>query len=566
MRALLLVLLLTTPAHAETVVDVTLGEAQARIYDATERFVDAEGAFRSAKTWTVLIKIRLQLEEYPGKQDAQGRFIPGSGIRWTIARWTEDDLHQKLIPDYRSVCALLGLHYGEWNPKEQCFEFPQGQRIYAVHLKSSQTSSRYAKVRGLTTAGFYIDQLEEIPEDVYNEAALRLSQPGFPQQMIVTPNPVSDSHWIARRFRPIEKNPLPDHRLLTLSIWDNAHNLSPETIRAAETLYPVGHPARPTKLEGRRGLDVRGLPVYSGAFVRSRHVPDTGVARNAQLPLYESYDYGFHHPCVVFYQWAPWGWLGILGGVMGQDMHLDEFLPIVERYRLKWFGDVDLIDATCDPAGANENAQGIKGKPVSILREWYREHRTGKHEVVPRYISAANMPENRRTAIDRGATYMRHQGMGGAECFAVDRERWVLVSKDEIGNLDERWDGFFLDGLELGYVLESDDAESILKPKARHSSRLGTYYVPVKDGWFEHAQNCFEYGLQMHVHDLPQASARAPEVHRQFLIDVERAAKIARQQALVEAQLDIDEDPFGDKVDGLVPATPMRHHGGRSGY
>lgn len=550
-----------TTLYDETIADIRLGEAQYSIFESTARFLNAEGAFRSAKTWTALIKIRLQCEDYPGKPELRGTdTFAGSGIRWAIARWTEDGLNQKLIPDYRNVCALLGLPVGEWNSRESCFDLPNGSRIYAVHLKSSQISGRYAKVRGLTVAGFYIDQLEELPEDVYEEAALRLSQPGFPQQMIATPNPVPETHWIARKW-PID-NRRPDHQYLSLSVWDNAHNLSPETIRAAEQLYPVGHPARRTKLEGLRGMDVRGTPVYIGAFVRSRHV--RAVALNTQLPLGESYDFGFHHPCVVFYQWAPWGWLRVLGGVMGQDMHLDEFLPIVERYRALWFSDaegqpVSFIQATCDPAGANENAQGVRGKPVGLLRAWYRTH--GKQAVVPQFKTNANMPENRRASIDTAATYMRHQSIDHSECFLVDPERWALVTRDEAGRQEERFDSYFIDALELGYVLEEE---------ARHSSKLGSFYVPVKDGWFEHPMNCFEYGVQQHVRELPVPSARAPELHRQFLIEVERQAKLLRKLALDKKQADPDEDAFGDKVDGTVPLVQFGRDkgfsGGRSGY
>src|SRR4051812_47252231 len=302
------------------IVEVKVGPVQREILRASERFTDIEGALRSSKTWTILIKIRRQLEEYPG-------------IFWAMSRWTEDDLHQKLVPDYRNVCDLMEIPFGTWNAKESCYDLPNGSRIYAVHLKTSQKDNRYKNVRGLTVAGFYIDQLEEVPEDVYNEAALRLSQPGFPQQMIVSPNPVPETHWIARRW-PKNKQ-LPDHRYINLSIWDNKHNLDPKTIAAAETLYPVGHPQRRVKLEGLRGLDVQGKPVYSGAFVRSRHLSDVDI--NAQLPLCESYDYGFHHPCVVWYQYAPWGHLRVLGGVMGCDQHLDEFLPVAERYRRLWF-------------------------------------------------------------------------------------------------------------------------------------------------------------------------------------------------------------------------------------
>lgn len=552
--ALLGLLLLMAPQAEARVVNLAIGERAWAAIQSSARFTDIEGAFRSAKTWSALIAIRLECEQHPGKPELRGTdTFAGSGIRWAIARWTEDDLHQKLIPDYRQVCALLHLPVGEWNSRENCFDLPNGSRVYAVHLKTSQVANRYAKIRGLTVAGFYIDQLEEVPEDVYEEAALRLSQPGFPQRMLVTPNPVPETHWIARKW-PV-KNTRQDHAYFSLSIWDNAHNLAPETIRAAETLYPEGHPARRTKLEGRRGLDVRGTPVYVGAFSRSRHV--TPVAFTPELALLESYDYGFHHPAVVFGQTAPWGWLRILGGIMGQDLHLDEFLPIVERYRAKWFShEVDgqlvaptFIQSCGDPAGANENSQGLRGKPISLLRGWYREH--GKASVVPQFKPSANHPEHRRAAIDTAATYMRHQSLKGKECFLVDPERWVLATRTEVGLIEERYDSFFVDGLELGYVLEGD---------ARHSTRLGTFHVPVKDGWFEHGQNCFEYLMQQFVPELPAASARAPEQHRQWLIEVERAARAARQQAFIASQRDDDEEP----IDGTVPAVQRPEPLGRS--
>lgn len=504
-------------------VDVKLGPAQKQIVNATERFTDVEGALRSAKTWSILIKIRRQMEEYPG-------------IAWAMSRWTEGDLDQKLVPDWRNVCALMQIPHGQWNAKESCYDLANGSRIYAVHLKTSQKDNRYGPVRGLTVAGFYIDQLEEVPEDVYNEAALRLSQPGYPQQMIVSPNPVPETHWIARRW-PAAKN-IPNHRYITLSIWDNKHNLAPETIQAAELLYPVGHPQRRVKLEGKRGLDVRGKPVYAGAFDRDRHVQDVEILPN--LPLCESYDYGYHHPCVVWYQYAPWGWLRVLGGVMGNDLHLDAFLPIAEKYRSQWFPGVKAVEATCDPAGANENAQGLRGTPVGLLRDWYRVNglRDSQGRVVqPRYLADANTPERRHAANELAATYMRRQ-VNSEEAFLVDREHWQLV-----GLGDERFDNFFIDGLEAGYVLEDE---------ARHSSRLGTYWVPKKDGWFEHPQNCFEYGVQAHVYELPlpgELAAKATLRHRQ---------QIDRQDKRALALMQKDDPDPDDRRIGQTPNTRRR--------
>jgi hypothetical protein len=508
-----LLLLLAATMTAPRVVEVRLGPVQREIVRAIrtphDRFLDVEGALRSAKTWTVLIAIRSLLEDY-------------QGMHWAMARWTEGDLNQKLIPDWRNVCALMEITHGTWNARESCYDLANGSRLYAVHLKTSQRDNRYATVRGLTVAGFYIDQLEEVPEDVSNEAALRLSQPGYPQQMVVTPNPVSDSHWIAKLWPTTNRNP--QHRYLRVAMRDNAHNLDASTIAAAEALYPVGHPLRRTKIEGFRGLDVRGKPVYLGAFVRSRHVGS--VELNPELPLIELYDYGFHHPCLVWMQYAPWGHLRVLGGVMGSDLHLDAFLPIVERYRNLWFPNRKQLLATCDPAGAAENSQGLRGTPVGMLRDWY--HANGERDVSgqfvsPTYLPDANMPERRNAANQRAATYMRRM-VGGVEAFMVDQERWALVELS-----DEKYDSFFLDALEAGYVLEDE---------ARHSSKLASFYVPKKDGWFEHPMNCFEYGVQSHALDLPMSDLKAEDAKLRHREQMTRAEHLA----LKKAQQDRDPD------------------------
>lgn len=484
-----------------------VGPVHREVLNATDRFLDVEGAMRSAKTWTILLKLRRLAEEYPG-------------IHIAIARWTEGDLNQKLIPDYRLVCALMGLSHGAWNAREWSYDLANSSRIFCVHLKRSQTDNRFAAVRGLTVAIFYIDQLEEVPEDVYREASIRLSQPGFPQQMIVSPNPVPESHWIAKQW-PVD-NRRPDHRYIRCTIWDNRHNLDSKTITAAESLYPVGHPQRRTKLEGKRGLDVSGTPVYFGAFQRSRH--SRSLTIHGDLPLYEAYDYGFHRPCVIWYQWAPWGWLRVLGGVLGADMHLDAFLPVVERYRDLWFPRRLRIEATCDPAGAANNSQGLRGTPVQILRDWYREHGerdANDQPVSPIFLPNANHPERRWAANQLAATYMRRH-VNGDEAFLVDPERWVIA---ELG--DEKQDSFFLDALEVGYVLEAEP---------RHSATLGTFWVPKKDGYYEHPMNCFEYGCLAHVRDLPLQGQRAAAA------EIRHDAQQARQQRLAQVRAQKDDD------------------------
>src|SRR4051812_39710493 len=100
---LLSLIVALTVADTPRVVQVKLGPVQKEIVRAitqpTHRFVDVEGALRSAKTWSILIGIRRQIEEY-------------SGIVWTMSRWNKGDLDQKLIPDWRNVCELMGVPHG----------------------------------------------------------------------------------------------------------------------------------------------------------------------------------------------------------------------------------------------------------------------------------------------------------------------------------------------------------------------------------------------------------------------------------------------------------------------
>ncbi len=270
------------------------------------------------------------------------------------------------------------------------------------------------------------------------------------------------------------------------------------------------------------------LGVYTGAFMRDRHVRALGL--HPGLPLLEAYDYGFHHPCVVWAQWAPWGHFWVLGGVMGSDLHLDAFLPVVERYRQQWFPNRLRLDVTCDPAGAANNSQGLRGTPVGMLRDWYQANgerdATGAF-VVPQYLPDANHPERRTAANQRIATYMRRQ-VQQEEAFLVDPERWALV---ELGS--EKADTWFVDGLEAGYVFED---------KPRFSATLGTYSLAKKDGFFEHGQNCLEYLAQMFVLDLPQSNEQALKTQATHAAKLVRDNERAASKALRAAQKDVDPE------------------------
>jgi len=426
----------------------------------TTRLVDLEGAFRSGKTTAACWKVFNACMAHPG-------------LKALICRYGDGDTQSKLKPVWRHVLSQAGIQ-PVWKPDEMYDLLPNGSLVYIMGLKAQDQVTRYAKLRGLTLGMVYNDQSEELPHDVFLELIGRLSQSGVPHQLLLTPNPPDENHWLAREFP--EDNHLKGRTYYSAPIHANAHNIPPETIENLILAYPASHPKHRSAVLGKRGLNVIGTPVYGGdaerglvpMFNRAIHVRMLSV--NPMLPLLEAIDFGKHHPCIVWGQFTPYGELRVLGGVMGQNLYLEDFAPIAKQYRARWFPGVDEVWTCCDPAGSHDNSQGVRNNGVKVLAE---------HGFSARWVGNANAPDVRGAMVERIAGHMRRRTVQG-EAFGVEAnpERWQIVGPDGA----KSWP-FLTDGLEAGYVWDE------------HLVSVGSKQVrkPKKDGWYEHGQNCLEY-------------------------------------------------------------------------
>jgi hypothetical protein len=293
-----------------------------------------------------------------------------------------------------------------------------------------------------------------------------------PHQLLYTPNPPQEGHWLTEEFP--EHKTLPDHRLIQVSLYDNAQNLDAETIRGLEAAYPPGHAKHRPAILGKRGMNVSGKPVYGPAQLGApplfnRLLHERPTVYNPALPLLEAIDFGKHHPCCLWAQFTIFGGLEVLGGVMGLNLFLEDVVPIWTQYRDLWFPEARVVQHCCDPAGSHHNSQGLRGNGVDFLREH------GYPTIV--YQDASNAPDARTTTIERLGGYMRLRTPAG-EAFGIDKARFLVVSGDQVRALP-----FLADGCEAGYVWSP------------HYVSVGSkqYRVPIKDGWYEHGQNCLEY-------------------------------------------------------------------------
>lgn len=452
-------------APPEEVVRVRFQGPLARFMKDTTRFIDLEGALNCGKTTACLWKEFLAAwDKWPGI--------------WTyIGRFSDGDNSAKLIPAWERVLQQAGVaNVIKWNAKELCYGFPNGpgggyeggSRVYTFGLKSPDALSRYSKLRGLGVSRIYIDQGEELPPDFFPELVQRLRQNGFPHQMTLSPNPLDENSWLADAFP--EDNSKPNRVYYSISLFDNAHNLPPDKIQDALSTYPVTHAKHRSAVLGKRGLNVIGKPVYGGAFMRANHVRP--LVFNPQMPLEVGFDFGKHHPCVLVRQRTPYGGVHYLGGLMGQSIFLEDFLPIVKTHLSLWFGDVAVRQDCCDPAGAQNNSHGVKINGVSVLKE------NGFH---PKWVDGANRPSVRTILMERIAGQMRRRTpMGEAYGINDDPSRWLRVTAD--GRPPATWH-FLADGDEAGYVWD----EHLVSEGSKQ------YRKAKKDGWYEHGQNAKEY-------------------------------------------------------------------------
>lgn len=448
-----------TPAEADNALRMVWHGPVAEFFSDQTEQIDLEGAIRSGKTTVALWKVLTSCLEHPG-------------IHWLICRYSDGDTASKLRPVFEAICVQAGVPF-VWKAQQKYYELANGSWVYAFGLKAQSLPERYAKFRGVTLASIYNDQTEELPYDIYQELIGRLSQRGFPQQILLTPNPMEEDSWLAKEFP--EDNKYRYRKYYQCSIYDNAHNLDRETVERLERVYPPAHVKHRPMLLGKRGMNVIGQPVYgpidvhqpeTAAFQRVRH--ERPLPLDPSLPLYEAIDYGKHHPCVVWAQYTPWSDLHVLGGVMGHSLFLNDFAPMIQQYRQRWFPNALEVVTCCDPAGSHNNSQGLQENGVTVLQA---------HGFAPSWKADSNSPAVRLAMVERIAAHMRRRTPKG-EAFGIDNTRWVRVSATSV--TPHR---FLADGCEAGYVWDAHLISVGNKPMRR----------PKKDGWYEHGQNCLEY-------------------------------------------------------------------------
>ena len=192
-----------------------LGRALISYRDSNARLNIWEGSVSSGKTVTVDFRWERFIREYP---DPAANFLLVGKTERTLKRNVIDPLVEMFGSAVINTTGMVGK--GEiriW-----------GKRCYLVGANDAKAET---KIRGLTLAGAYCDEITLYPEDFFQMLITRLRAPNA--KLFGTTNPDNPNHWLKKNF--IDKNG-PDTKIFKLTIDDNPY-LDPAYVKHIKSTF-----------------------------------------------------------------------------------------------------------------------------------------------------------------------------------------------------------------------------------------------------------------------------------------------------------------------------------------
>lgn len=415
------------------------------------------------KTTALIQEVNRACERYPGSW-------------WLLSRYTELESASTLKGDFEREIPRERLL--RWDHEERCWYYPNGSKVTIHGLKPSEDQGRYAKFAGYNLSGVALSQVEAIPQDVVEKLYERLRSPVPPRVLLAEGNlDLGPDHWlvaVAEGGRKIQDRLIrAGPRLVVIgNLQDNTVNLPEDYVAKMRGKFPEGHPEYWTRVGGWFGSRSLGEPVYGPSFYRPE-VHLATVDADPSLPLFEGWDFGITRPAILWSQVWPGGRWRFLGEFLGDGIGLDEVIAERRRILSTWFPTCRTVWSVGDPTGENRKDTGVS----SML--FLRTHGVP----ISRPRKGANHPGARSWAIQQTRELLgRHTSRG--EAFGVHPRCKV-----------------FAEGLLKGYV------------RNPHSPDM----MPLKDGYYDHLQNCAEYVLQAYWGTNAMPDLMVPKTFAQLL-------------------------------------------------
>lgn len=322
------------------------------------------GALGSGKTRMATEHLNQMCLMYPG-----GRVV--------IARKDLGDLRKTTQIEYLEK-VVSPETIDRFNINENTLYYKNGSMVFFMETK---TPSNF---KSLEIIGYLVDEADENEEGVGKDRLLtvldgRLRQKikingvkvDIPYAGILSYNPTTDDHWLAK----LEDNPESDMEVFRSSTYDNEKNLPSDYIPSL--LRGLAPWEIRSLVYGERASRPKGKPVIHG-FTMEDHVRHLKIFPT--LPIYRSWDFGFNHPCVSFFQYDPeFKRFMKLRELTGNREQLQLFAPKVLEVSKGLATGHHFFDV-CDPHGADQRDVGPSS--VEYLRIHHGIHCNFKRQTI----------------------------------------------------------------------------------------------------------------------------------------------------------------------------------------
>ena len=221
---------------------------------------------------------------------------------------------------------------------------------------------RLGKLKGTNFGAVVVSQSEEIVLDDFNFLQSRLSLIGMGRPIIVLEaNPPNVGHWLHTYFE-VEKN---KHNCIYIEMPTEANreNIPTGYIEKLTEEYKDRPGWLKTYLAGKWGYVVTGEPVFHG-FKDQSHIMTRDV--RAGHAVYRSWDFGWHHPAVGWYQKTEAGGAHKYKEDMGSNILIRDYAPKIIQLTNDKFPGAAVID--CGDYAGNQKGDKDTMSTIEILK------------------------------------------------------------------------------------------------------------------------------------------------------------------------------------------------------
>lgn len=433
------------PQAIDVTIDYEPKEKQSRFHLSEAKYRLYIGAWRAGKS-------------YAGCMEAIKQSMLYKGNIGLIGRKDFTDLRDTTLKTFLDICPPEIIQ--SYNKTEHHIVFKNGSEIYFRELKDRQG------LGSLELGWFYIDEAEEVAEDVYIYLKGRLSSKKTKRQCgWLTSNPPNEDHWLYRHFQLKETS---DGELFHASTYENKEHLPEGYIEGLEKM-PASW--RKKYLEGNWGFTPDGKPFHQG-YIETLH--KRKLQYNTLRPIYRVWDYGWHHPACSFHQIDVKGrWL-ILKEHMGTDITIQRYGEQMKIQSREWFPDAKFSDVDYgDPAGEQKSDKSEKTS-VEILAS-----------LGIFVVSKPSTYRIRKEIVERKLSTL----IEGLPALMIDESCRIIN-----------------DGFNGGYHYPERKAGAQFNPNLMEA--------PFKDGYYEHLMNTVEYFAVNHFQGAESKEDTTPLTYR----------------------------------------------------